>query len=56
MHLDVLALNAEVMHSIIRFILLFMCECVPARGVRYKRYRKYTGMNLRYGMDFDDTV
>ena len=26
------------------------------RGVRYKRYRKYTGVNLRYGMDFDDTV
>ena len=27
-----------------------------SKGVRYKRYRKYTSVNLRYGMDFDITV
>ena len=26
------------------------------RSVRYKRYRKYNGVNLRYGMDFDVTL
>ena len=26
------------------------------RGVRYKRYRKNTDVNLRYGMDFDVTM
>ena len=28
---------------------------LATRAVRYKLYGKYTGVNLRYGMDFDVT-
>ena len=32
------------------------CQWVGLRGVCYKQYREYTGVNLRYGTDFHVTV